>query len=87
MTDLRTRVVLLGTGTPCTEVGHAGTATAVAVDDNPYLFDFRPGVGLRLSEGHEAGTAGLAMSQVTKAFLTHMHSDHTLGLGELMLTP
>ena len=87
MTDLRTRVVLLGTGTPRTEVGRAGTSTAVVVDGNPYLFDFGPGVGLRLSEGHEAGVAGLAMSQVTTAFLTHMHSDHTLGLGELMLTP
>lgn len=87
MTNVRTRVVLLGTGTPRTEAGRAGTATAVVVDGNPYLFDFGPGVGLRLSEGHEAGIAGLAMSRVTKAFLTHMHSDHTLGLGELMLTP
>lgn len=80
-------MVLLGTGTPRTEVGRAGTSTAVVVDGNPYLFDFGPGVGLRLSEGHEAGIVGLAMSEVTKAFLTHMHSDHTLGLGELMLTP
>ena len=87
MTDHRTRVVLLGTGTPRAEAGRAGSATAVLVDDRPYLFDFGPGVGLRLSEGHEAGISGLDMSQVTRAFLTHMHSDHTLGLGELMLTP
>lgn len=87
MSDSRTRVVLLGTGTPRGEVGRAGTSTAVVVDDRPYIFDFGPGVGLRLSEGYEKGIAGLAMSGVTRAFLTHMHSDHTLGLGALMLTP
>ena len=87
MAETRTRIVLLGTGTPRTEVGRAGTSTAVVVDNRPYIFDFGPGVGLRLSEGHRSGIAGLAMSDVTKAFLTHMHSDHTLGLGELMLTP
>jgi len=87
MAATRTRIVLLGTGTPRTEVGRAGTSTAVVVDNRPYIFDFGPGVGLRLSEGHHNGIAGLAMSDVTKAFLTHMHSDHTLGLGELMLTP
>ena len=87
MTETRTQVVLLGTGTPRAEVGRAGTSTAVVVDDRPYIFDFGPGVGLRLSEGHQMGIAGLAMSGVTWAFLTHMHSDHTLGLGELMLTP
>jgi len=87
MSEPRTRVVLLGTGTPRTEPGRAGTSTAVIVDDRPYLFDFGPGVGLRLSEGHEMGIAGLAMSGVTRAFLTHMHSDHTLGLASLMLTP
>ena len=87
MAVTRTRIVLLETGTPRSEVGRAGTSTAVVVDDRPYIFDFGPGVGLRLSEGHEIGIAGLAMSEVTRAFLTHMHSDHTLGLGELMLTP
>ena len=85
--DSRTRVVLLGTGTPRTEPGRAGTSSAVIVDDRPYGFDFGPGVGLRLSEGHERGIPGLAMSGVTRAFLTHMHSDHTLGLPALMLTP
>jgi ribonuclease BN (tRNA processing enzyme) len=87
VTDLRTSVVLLGTGTPRTEPGRAGTSTAVIVDGHPYVFDFGQGVGLRLSEGHEQGIPGLAMSNLTRAFLTHMHSDHTLGLASLMLTP
>ncbi len=87
MSELRTRVVLLGTGTPRTEADRAGMSTAVIVDDRPYIFDFGPGVGLRLSEGYRMGITGLAMSNVTRAFLTHMHSDHTLGLGSLMLTP
>ncbi|MEN8235146.1 MAG: MBL fold metallo-hydrolase [Actinomycetota bacterium] len=87
MNGSRTHVVLLGTGTPRTEVGRAGTASAVIVDGHPYVFDFGPGVGLRISEGFERGITGLAMSGVTRAFLTHHHSDHTLGLPALMLTP
>ncbi len=87
MAASRTQVVLLGTGTPRTETGRAGSANAVVVDGRPYIFDFGPGVGLRLAEGYERGIAGLAMSDVTRAFLTHHHSDHTLGLPALMLTP
>ena len=87
MSESRTSVVLLGTGTPRTEPGRAGTSTAVIVDGHPYIFDFGQGVGLRLSQGYEEGITGLAMSGVTRAFLTHMHSDHTLGLASLMLTP
>ncbi|MEA3501270.1 MAG: MBL fold metallo-hydrolase [Actinomycetota bacterium] len=87
MNDSRTRVVLLGTGTPRTEAGRAGTSTAVIVDGQPYIFDFGPGVGLRLSEGYQMGITGLAMSGVARAFLTHMHSDHTAGLAALVLTP
>lgn len=80
-------VVLLGTGTPRMERDRAGPSTAVVVDGHPYIFDFGPGIGARLSQAYTAGIAGLAMSRVTRAFLTHHHSDHTLGLGELILIP
>jgi len=83
---MATSVVLLGTGTPRTEPGRSGPATAVVVDGHPYLFDVGPGVTRRIADGHEAGIAGLAMSGFTRGFLTHLHSDHTTGLPELMLT-
>src|SRR5215472_14059140 len=40
----RTRVVLLGTGTPVPDPEHSGPATAIVVDDNAYLVDFGAGV-------------------------------------------
>ena len=79
-------MVLLGTGTPRTESGRAGPATAVIAEGVPYLFDFGPGVGARVSRAHETGIEGMAMSNLTTAFLTHHHSDHTSGLPDLYLT-
>ena len=80
-------MVLLGTGTPRTEPGRSGPATAVIVDGQPHLFDFGPGVGSQIYDGYAPGMAGLGMSRLTRAFLTHMHSDHTIGLPDLLLTP
>ena len=39
-----TRVVLLGTGNPGIDPDRSGPATAVVVNDTPYLVDFGPGV-------------------------------------------
>ncbi len=81
-----TSVVLLGTGTPRTELGRAGAATAIVVDGATYLFDFGPGVGRRISRAHQSGIVGMALRSITRAFLTHHHSDHTSGLPDLHLT-
>src|SRR2546421_11422606 len=40
----RTRVVLLGTGTPVPDPDRSGPAIAIVVGDNAYLVDFGPGV-------------------------------------------
>jgi ribonuclease Z len=40
----RTRVVLLGTGQPAPDPDRSGPATAIVVDESPYLVDFGPGV-------------------------------------------
>ena len=83
---MATDVVLLGTGTPRTELGRAGAATAVTVDGVAYIFDFGPGVGRRIARGHQTGIRGMAFTTITKAFRTHHHSDHTTGLPDLYLT-
>lgn len=83
----RTRVVLLGTGTPNADPDRSGPALAVVVDDTPYLVDAGPGVVRRAAAAREAGVEALEVSRLATVFLTHLHSDHTAGLPDLLLTP
>ncbi len=75
-----TVVVLLGTGMPRPDPAASGPATAVVVGRRVFLFDAGPGVMRRMS------AAGLPINGVTALFLTHLHSDHTLGYPDLVLT-
>jgi len=82
-----TQVVFLGTGTPLPDPDRSGPATAVVVDGAAYLFDAGAGVVRRASLGVRKGIAALNAVNLKIAFLTHLHSDHTMGLPDLMLTP
>jgi ribonuclease BN (tRNA processing enzyme) len=84
-----TSVVMLGTGTPRPDPRRSGPATAVIVDDTPYLVDFGPGVVRRATAAFERGATALGFGGVNikTAFLTHMHSDHTVGYPDLIFTP
>lgn len=82
-----TRLVLLGTGTPNADPERSGPASAIVVNGTPYLVDFGPGVVRRAAAAHSAGTEGLAVERLEYAFLTHLHSDHSLGLADLLFTP
>ena len=73
-------VITLGTGTPVPNPERAGPATAVVIGRRVLLFDAGPGVMRRIA------AAGLPIDGVSAAFVTHLHSDHTLGLPDLMLT-
>ena len=57
----RTKVVLLGTGTPVPDPDRSGPATAIVVDDSAYLVDFGPGVVRRAKaavlDKHKIGRA------------------------------
>jgi len=83
----RTQVVLLGTGTPNAEPDRAGSAVAVIVDDTPYIIDCGPGVVRRATAAHQKGIRALEPSKLKRLFITHLHSDHTLGYPDLILTP
>ena len=83
----KTRVVLLGTGTPSPDPERSGPATAIVVDGTPYLVDFGPGVVRRIAAASQKGVPGLAVLNVKHVFLTHLHSDHTAGYPDLILTP
>lgn len=73
-------VITLGTGTPVPNPDRSGPATAVVVGRRVFLFDAGPGVVRRMA------AAGLPIDGVTAAFITHLHSDHTSGLPDLILT-
>lgn len=84
----RTRVVLLGTGTPNAVPERSGPAVAVVVDDRAYLVDAGPGVVRRAAAAaRDLGVEALGMQGLDRVFLTHLHSDHTLGLPDLLLSP
>ena len=76
-----TRVILLGTGTPNPEPDRMGPSVAVVSRDRVYIVDCGPGVVRR------AAQAGIRMEQLTRLFVTHLHSDHTAGYPDLILTP
>ena len=76
-----TTVILLGTGMPYPDHAHQGPATVVAVGERVFLFDCGTGVERQME------AAGLPVrGPWPTVFLTHLHSDHTLGLPDLLLT-
>ena len=84
----RTQVVLLGTGNPPADPDRSGPATAVVVNGTPYLVDFGAGVVRRAKSALvDKGIAGLDPVKLRVVFVTHLHSDHTVGYPDLILTP
>ena len=83
----QTQVVLLGTGTPNADPDRFGPSVAVVVNNTPYIVDFGPGVVRRAASAVRKGVPGLAAENLKVAFASHLHSDHTAGLADLILTP
>jgi ribonuclease BN (tRNA processing enzyme) len=84
----QTQVVLLGTGTPPADPDRSGATTAIVVNDTPYLVDFGAGVVRRAKSAVvDRGVAALDPVKLRVAFVTHLHSDHTVGYPDLILTP
>jgi len=82
-----THVVLLGTGTPDPDPEASGPATAVVVEGKAYLVDAGPGVVRRAAEAAiRYESPALQAENLDIAFLTHLHSDHTAGLPDLVHT-
>jgi ribonuclease BN (tRNA processing enzyme) len=85
-----TQVVMLGTGTPNPNPSRSGPAIAIVVNDTPYIVDFGPGVirqAAAMSPQFGGKIVGLDTKRIAHAFLTHLHSDHTAGYPDLILTP
>jgi ribonuclease BN (tRNA processing enzyme) len=82
-----TQIVLLGTGTPNADPDRSGPSVAIVVNETPYIVDFGPGVVRRAAAAFRNGVKALEVSNLKIAFLTHLHTDHTVGYPDLIFTP
>ena len=73
-------VTLLGTGTPNPRIERMGPSTLIEAGGKRLVFDVGRGTVIRLEQ------AGVRPGSITAVFLTHLHSDHTVGLPDLWLT-
>ena len=74
------KVTLLGTGNPRPRIDRFGPSILVEAGKETLLFDCGRGATIRLSQ------ASVPFSSVAALFLTHLHSDHVVGLPDLWLT-
>lgn len=74
------RVTLLGTGAPVPSLERFGPSILVEAGGQKLLFDCGRGAGQRLWQ------LKIPLGQVDGLFLTHLHSDHVVGIPDLWLT-
>ena len=82
-----TKLVLLGTGSPFADPTKSGPSLAIVVNNTSYIVDCGPGVVRRAAEASKLGFPSLEAAQLKTLFITHLHSDHTIGLADIILTP
>ena len=74
------KVTLLGTGAPPPVLDRFGPSTLIEAGPEKIVIDAGRGASQRLWQ------LGIPLGTVTAVFLTHLHSDHTVGLPDLWLT-
>jgi ribonuclease Z len=74
------KVVLLGTGNPQPLIERFGPSILVEAGERKMLFDNGRGAMIRLVQ------RGIPPGDVNPLFLTHLHSDHVVGIPDLLLT-
>lgn len=74
------RVTLLGTGSPAPIMRRFGPGVLIQAGGKTLLIDSGRGTTQRLLQ------SGLKLGQVDALFLTHLHSDHIVGIPDLWLT-
>jgi ribonuclease BN (tRNA processing enzyme) len=82
------QVVFLGTGTPNPDPDRSGPSLAIIAGPQGYIVDAGPGVVRRaVAAANRTQINALRPQALTFLFLTHLHSDHTLGYPDLIFTP
>lgn len=82
-----TQVVVLGSGMPNADPDRFGPAVAIVTNGTAYLVDCGSGVVRRAAAAERNGIPALAARRLNVAFITHLHSDHTIGYPDLILSP
>ena len=83
----KSQIILLGTGTPNAEPDRSGPAAAIVVNGISYIVDCGPGVVRRAQGAYEKyGIEALKACNLRRLFITHLHTDHTLGYPDLIFT-
>jgi len=73
------KLTLLGTGTPAPLTHRAGSSYLVELDGEALMFDCGPGAVRRLLR------TGVPITNLSHLFLTHLHYDHCVDYGYLVL--
>ncbi len=84
-----TKIAMLGSGNPNPDPNHSGCSLAIVVNNDSYIIDFGPGLvrqASALSPRYGGPLEALSVENLKTAFLTHLHSDHTVGYPDLILT-
>ncbi len=85
-----TKLIILGSGTPNPDPERYGSGYAVVVNESAYIVDFGPGIVRRISAMSPTWGGdfpSMELQNIKTAFLTHIHSDHSGALADLILTP
>ncbi len=72
-------VILCGTGSPLPDPDRSGPCALVIAGKQVFLVDAGSGAGRRI------GQIGVPLGKIDATFLTHFHSDHIDGLGEVLM--
>ncbi|GGB68274.1 MBL fold metallo-hydrolase [Blastomonas aquatica] len=72
-------LILCGTGSPLPDPARSGPCTLIIAGKQVFLVDSGSGAGRRI------GQIGVPLGRIDAAFLTHFHSDHIDGLGEVLM--
>ncbi|MEV1000156.1 MBL fold metallo-hydrolase [Nonomuraea sp. NPDC050202] len=76
---MTTTVTLTGTGVPIPSPGRAGAGVLVRYGETALQFDAGRATVLRLTE------AGTGLHELSALFVTHVHSDHVIGLPDVVM--
>jgi ribonuclease Z len=74
------RLTLLGTGNPRPTIDRFGPSTLIEAGSHRLLIDAGRGATIRLAQ------LGVSSADIDAVLLTHLHSDHVVGLPDLWLT-